>query len=884
MQNRSVRDMPEHYFDQNYDLGATVLDLTITGDDDFYTVEACPLIFTDQINVMWKQWIFNPAYLSYTPHRTTSKTLSSRFETKQASLFRRGIASEFELDFATTPTGRFVFAHTLIAMSNATRETMRMEVIRQLIRCQDSQIQWLHQYGIITQGDVEAYLDRYFQRFMCIQKDEKGFAALNTQIDTDMDAYQSKANMWICGREISNYCNIVPDIYTSFDKGGERAVSRFLQMGDAGGAPRPAGGTGGRLKRVGPQRDVAGIPVYITSAYQHEGGAKVEILSRWTEVGVWNLMANRDIGHYSSYTSVDRRIRVYSNKSDTWKDIDLKDAVENCFYWDRIGNIDEKYQKTNRKTVDPDDFLVRGNGQTIQCFGDMRSKFLPTTDLQRGAETLLSYIVRSTGKTDSEVKQALDSNDATGRNEVVNKLKRWLIEGAADISAELTVEAAPTGGSSSSSARSESQSSSLERKIESNTYDLFTKYLGATLKNPSKQSLVEKIARDNTKPIESRASELKKLIQSEMITNPDSVTIGNTKLLDEYFTKTLEKFHENNNQDVAQLKQLQSQIRSANIRVPIGRPMPYGFKPVGKQTTPSGNDIAAKRPELVENIRRLNESGCPDWMAFLGAVYAMIKIQKDVFLTLVALNIYLAMHFLLIRNECLYKTRYMIKMQGQGESGNTFIGHGNMMLQHEAGRKNGMMHFTVMIGVVIHTPKNVHVVQDAFCMKYGGGMGVTFWKSADEYRTNSRQYRDIKCVMIPPSRVNINPRIDARGRWYTLFERGYCSNEQFASEIHFEGADRLARMCGWATDGSNIGFESFSSGMSAGPRGKCEPNFICGRGVTGFFTTNASGKPVVTDWELEDSVFGNQVCPGHGKLRNGEYVKPPTYDFGSRIV
>jgi hypothetical protein len=178
-------------------------------------------------------------------------------------------------------------------------------------------------------------------------------------------------------------------------------------------------------------------------------------------------MANRDIGHYSSYTSVDRRIRVYSNKSDTWKDIDLKDAVENCFYWDRIGNIDEKYQKTNRKTVDPDDFLVRGNGQTIQCFGDMRSKFLPTTDLQRGAETLLSYIVRSTGKTDSEVKQALDSNDATGRNEVVNKLKRWLIEGAADISAELTVEAAPTGGSSSSSARSESQSSSLERKIES---------------------------------------------------------------------------------------------------------------------------------------------------------------------------------------------------------------------------------------------------------------------------------------------------------------------------------------------------------------------------------------------------------------------------------
>lgn len=109
---------------------------------------------------------------------------------------------------------------------------------------------------------------------------------------------------------------------------------------------------------------------------------------------------------------------------------------------------------------------------------------------------------------------------------------------------------------------------------------------------------------------------------------------------------------------------------------------------------------------------------------YLAILYLGARYNRDRFLSFAADDIYVAAGFLLMRANATYKTRYGIKCMA-GKIGYTMIGHGNMMIEHEAARKVGFMHYTTYLSAVVTHPKNVYVVEDLFCEKYLGGELIT---------------------------------------------------------------------------------------------------------------------------------------------------------------
>ncbi len=103
-----------------------------------------------------------------------------------------------------------------------------------------------------------------------------------------------------------------------------------------------------------------------------------------------------------------------------------------------------------------------------------------------------------------------------------------------------------------------------------------------------------------------------------------------------------------------------------------------------------------------------------------------------------------------------------------------------MQIEHEAARKVGMMHYTAYLSAVVLYPKNVYVVEDLFCEKYFGGMGVEFWQAT----AANRKSKSIVCVPLPPNCKMMEQKVDIRGRWYTEQALGLVSQERFDKPLY----------------------------------------------------------------------------------------------------
>lgn len=171
----------------------------------------------------------------------------------------------------------------------------------------------------------------------------------------------------------------------------------------------------------------------------------------------------------------------------------------------------------------------------------------------------------------------------------------------------------------------------------------------------------------------------------------------------------------------------------------------------------------------VDNhIARISASGAPIPIKYLAILYLGARYNRDRFMDFAAHDIYVPGGFLLMRLHAAYKTRYGIKCAA-GKIGYTMIAHGNMMIEHEAARKVGFMHYTTYLSAVVTQPKNVYVVEDLFCEKYLGGLGVEFW-SRELYlkKGSNRRAKSIVCTILPPTMgdmKSLGKKIDARGAW-----------------------------------------------------------------------------------------------------------------------
>lgn len=352
-------NMPESYIGESEYLRDTVEDWNFTANQTWYTQIILPYYRTDEIHVHWEQWENNPSFMEQTPHQAASHIVTQMRSIRRASLIRRGIGAEFEHDFIKTALGRTSFVASLAQIGRSFQETMNVEVIRALLGCHRSTQVFVRKYNIVRDGELDKWLERKADRFMCAQKNDFGLEKLNIEIEKEQEMYQAQANVWIMGREVVDYCQTADPNRTLYWLGGQEAVDRINGRPQGGNA---AGGTMGNVRSLNPEAmfGVQGIPVYLAKSYVVDSLGQLELLSKTTEVGVFNTMFDQTRNH-REYKTESRSIRVYDEDLDDWAVITLEEAIEDCIVWAKDGTVDSPFTSGRTKFgtpgADDDDFL-----------------------------------------------------------------------------------------------------------------------------------------------------------------------------------------------------------------------------------------------------------------------------------------------------------------------------------------------------------------------------------------------------------------------------------------------------------------------------------------------------------------------------------------------
>lgn len=587
--NNSKWNMPEVYVGKNEYLGETVEDWMLTANQTWYTERIMPWLRTDNIHIRWTQWEYNPHYMGITPHQSMSNVVDSRRTARAASMVRRGIAVEFEDDFVATDEGRTRFMGSVMQVARSVQETANVEVLRALMGCHRYQHEYERRYGILAAEELDAFLDRRVARFMIAQKEPHGLETLNTQIDEVLEKWQGKANTWILGREVMDYCDLAPNrVY--YDMAGQEGVDRLngRQIG-----PAAAGNTMGNVDSLAALRVIKDTPVYLAKSYHVDGVGHAELLSREMELGVYNTMVDR-CRNYNEYTTASRAIRVYDNDTDDWAVISLEDAIEHCVLFDEgdgEGEVYDPFTGSNyqrRRTASDNtieaqnDFLrfsVAGDKvNNVKYIGDLDEKWMTTKQMLDAGQTLLNAINRTRAQpldqtASVQTINGIDLNPILGDNSLFANARRPTGNKIADVN---NYRVTARSGNNADIESNIDGSAAEERHQK-----LFEDALLKSLPDGPKRIQARAITGDATKSWKERAQAVKDIAHETFRSAPQTLAKGlqGEERINSWFDGRINEYEQRFNDWAATRSSgaASSSTDGSNIReVPIGQPLPEG--------------------------------------------------------------------------------------------------------------------------------------------------------------------------------------------------------------------------------------------------------------------------------------------------------------------
>ncbi len=806
-------------------------------------------------------------------------------------------------------------------MARSVQETANVEVLRALLHCHRYQQTYIRHHGVVSNEDLDGWLNRKAERFMISQKEEFGLEKLSTMIDQEQEQYGGQSNCWILGREIHDYCSLVPEGKIFHYLGGQEAVDRVNGRRQN---PNAADGTMGNVKSLQPERMIGTTPVFLAKAYKVDSIGGPELLSRTVEVGVYNLMVDRT-RDYSRYRSEGRNIRVYDNDIDGWSDIEFAHAIENCVVWDEQGELINVFKhnvarnNAHQALADEEyDFLsfvdpVSGKRENIKYFGDMSPNYVSTSHFENAGQTLLNALAYGDAQEAKKITALFDrlrvrradllpfdnvgfnADDKAALNDIGNRLENLvgsdnvLFAGKSGRGGQVLYEnfvlngmrkaALPAAADRERGLGADpimSEASAADRRAAVEDKWLRNTIGAAILKDQEKEHgpTLEKIVSQADKPYAARAQEIKQLMIKIQKADQDAFTsFPNAQHIDRWFnarTKEFGELLESKFGAGAQRVDANAEIRyfAPGDRLPEGfsyvssptdsareylHQMPAfiahlsggGSRAPGAPGARGGADRGARAARdrealdgaptlqaLGEQGRRYNmmaahvqgiaKGSAPFIVKALAVAYALTRFTRDRLSSFARNHVAVLLGLALFRSHASYRTRFGIKCAAGGKSGYTFFGHSNMQIEHEAARKVGMMHYTAYLSAVVLYPKNVYVVEDLFCEKYLGGMGVEFWNAAKYKNATAanRKSKSIVCVPLPPNFKKMEQKIDIRGRWYTEQALGLVSQERFDRPL-YPGAGRVNQILGLYDAGRKDRHSN---------RGRTAMNTICWQG------------------------------------------------------
>jgi hypothetical protein len=283
------------------------------------------------------------------------------------------------------------------------------------------------------------------------------------------------------------------------------------------------------------------------------------------------------------------------------------------------------------------------------------------------------------------------------------------------------------------------------------------------------------------------------------------------------------------------------------------------------------NDLTAAKGEyaylalLTNNLKDMNAH----YQATAGALtLATVEVTRDNLIQLAERNVCFGWGFALFRPHAAYTTLFAIKCAANGQTGRMVYGHGNMQIGHDVSRKTSALHYTTYLSAVVLDDRNVYVVEDIYCKRYKGGMGVEFWTPEKYKQATNRRSRSIICAPLPPSCKKLERKIDMRGYWYTHQAMGLVSDERFDKPL-YPGCARINKL---------FDLHGGARADRQQTRSRVKINFVCYQGHEWYYNTKTHSWD---NYTVEQGHFGPKVYEGCGKVRNGylQYLEDPGY-FG----
>lgn len=587
-------NMPEAYWGENLYLGETVIDWMFTK-SDFYTTRIMPYRYTEQIHIQWEQWEHNATFFGLTPHQAPSNIVTSQRTIHGAKLKRIGLGAEFELDFLATAVGRTQFLAALRQLVNAARDTANVGVIQALYNCHDYTQLYLLKHGVIRKHDLEGWLERDAENFMCAQKQEYGLEKLNTRVSKEQEMYEGKANAWLFGRDMMDYIKLNRPEKNIYSQGGQEAINR---INDRRIGPAAASGTAGSVSNIEPMGVVSDAEVFIVRSYHVDGVGTLELLSRTVEKGVFNTMIDKT-RDFAAYTTASRNLLVYDNEFDDWAEIRFRDAIENCVIWDTDGDVHDPFGGTGKggrlahKTTLTDsnvhgqnDFLRYANGsdetaKDVLYMGDFDSKWCPIEHYINAGITVLAAYRKITGKTDAinSIEALFEEKKSLPALESLLGDDNAFLRDKGKFKDLVEYKAVATKSNISSQATIGSEASAL---VESSVSKFFNEVIGQVVSDELRPQFRE-IAGQTNLPWEERAKKVEAFLQDNRTT--DTLLQQHFKTsarVTTYIDRRIADYSTQYAKDLAEATastapSTTSTVGENIIHVPIGSPLPQGY-------------------------------------------------------------------------------------------------------------------------------------------------------------------------------------------------------------------------------------------------------------------------------------------------------------------
>lgn len=211
----------------------------------------------------------------------------------------------------------------------------------------------------------------------------------------------------------------------------------------------------------------------------------------------------------------------------------------------------------------------------------------------------------------------------------------------------------------------------------------------------------------------------------------------------------------------------------------------------GMDTEMSFADADAERARSSTGVPIMNDSAIANYGAInniteepltrlLALMFYLTPARKSTLLAFADNNVVVPVNFLVFKTTMVFDTFTGVCMVRGSQTGNFYLGYGNVMVGADEHVKVGKLHYTQHTAPVIREPLNVHIQHDMMIAGYQSGSNAEFIKDISHYDPVSGRSTKgtLISIMVPYEFKKAGKVIDASGNFRYIDYKGMVEDDE----------------------------------------------------------------------------------------------------------